>query len=269
MNENLKTADLKGTTFLIDIAKDQLQQADNPRNIIRLCDTHYDAYENVYHFNYNMAAKTIDLTNRSLHHIILPALGTLDPEGMARQYGKSVEEVRSMSDVYIVNSAEALDLRIVKGQQPWLFLRDVPFFVNYHLGRIEPKGYPLEGIYFDDIADLIDPKNPDYYLIPFDPAQRQCKEVDLKEILQVPKGVFPMRFPIPEILDPYGWARDNGWDIMETLRFRPVVMEWHATEVSWRSLGIHQLIKENRARRDGNRRTVPSDKPNHQKRKPR
>jgi hypothetical protein len=272
MANKLLTYLLHNAPFYVDVAHDQLIQVANPKNIIALRDAIYDPDMN--HYRIGLKVERMEQTavgDRGTIEVIIPALGSLDPDRMAKMYHKSPKTVVEMKDWQIVNDAEALQERIQQGKQPVLILEDTTFYVHLRADRLEKHGEPWKTISFEDIEQWLDEETGNFYTIPYHPEKAEFVDLDLSECLEVPKDLRLLRFPSKEGLDPFGYCRETGFELEETLRWHPLVMERVAERVDWEVLGLQEIIDDNRqeqkARQERTRRTITDDKVGGQKRR--
>ncbi|WP_126247993.1 hypothetical protein [Chitinophaga rhizosphaerae] len=232
-----------GVDCILDVTRDLLFEKANPDNQIMLKDTFYDPIKNNY-IIFRIGLKLSTRLGRD-PDFVLPSLSSLDPAGMAKTYGKSLEDVKRLSDVLIVNSAQAINERISLGRQPSLMIHGHRFFVNYHMGQLEPEGKPLSGFPFEVLKNFWCRGPEPHYIIPYKPATLEFVPLDFDTLTKIPNGVHLVKFPTVDILDPYGFARDMEFDVMEVIRFCPIVMQRNAEAVSWQDIALPNLDVEN------------------------
>lgn len=96
MKRQLPTVLIEGTTFYVDVLKDELREKSDPLN--RIPFSVFDQEGNGYTFLYDTTRKNIPENRKALKHmephfkwVTLPALMELDPEGIAIRYNIPLE----------------------------------------------------------------------------------------------------------------------------------------------------------------------------------
>lgn len=91
MKRQLPVVDIEGTSFMVDVIRDELWQQDNPSNTIPF--TVFDQEGDGYTFLYDTLIKNVPRNRSRLKQmephfkwVTLPALMELDPEGIAIKY---------------------------------------------------------------------------------------------------------------------------------------------------------------------------------------
>ena len=83
------------------------------------------------------------------------------------------------------------------------------------------------------------------------------KETNPLLITEIPKDWILIEIPHPWYLDPYGYAREHGFDIEQHLKEMPIQQHLKARALSWEETGIPALIKENKKRLKQEERNRP------------
>lgn len=121
--------EIEGTKFLFDIDRIALIEKDNPQNHIyfdgmRDHDTHYSFEYSTVSKNYPFVrtASTLDeLFDGILEpptvpdapiHVEIPRIGDIDPDGMCRKYGCTLQDIEHKSDFEIMVNQEAYNKRM-------------------------------------------------------------------------------------------------------------------------------------------------------------
>ena len=112
MARQIPIVDVAGTSFYVDVLREELRQTDDPGN--RISFNVFDQEGNGYTFLYDKSRKNVPLDIASItkleypyQWITLPALMELDPEGIALKYdiplsvlcpGKYMEQTSNLED---------------------------------------------------------------------------------------------------------------------------------------------------------------------------
>lgn len=221
---------VEGTVFIVDINTFQYVDKQNPENIISLNMLEEDSRG--YRFEYKG------------REILLPEFVILDPEGMARKYHVSIEEVKKHDDFHFMVDQEAYHLRM-KGQLPTIDIAGHTFTVDIRMNMLRPAtDFGSKGINFDDIDHYYSEEN-DKYIIPYDPIKREFRELDYDKLLAIPKDLIAIELPYHTKLDPIGCNREGGWDLNSDLKWIGVKSHFEAKVVPWEQTFIMDVIKEN------------------------
>ncbi len=234
---------IAGTEFLVDVAKDELREKDNPDNKIAFDQM---AYNNThYHFRYDPVLKNIPQSFDALYEIIqVPNLTELDPAGLGQKYGKTEAEIVGKTDFDIMVDHEQLALRM-KGQLPVIDIAGHPFYVDIRIGMLRPKDdFSTMGIQFRKIDEYYD-EHKNHYRIPYDPKTHSIKELDYDHIKAIPKGIILVEIPSMATLDPFALATMHGINRNQVLRNIPLQMNQKAREIPWDETPIKQIIAKN------------------------
>jgi hypothetical protein len=240
----LPTHAIWGTTFIVDVQKDQLREQGNPDNTIGFNEMGYS--KEGYRFHYDPILKNLPESFSAEYEVIsIPNLTELDPVGMAMKYGKTETEIAGKTDVEAMVDQQQLALRDEHGQLPVFEIMGHPFYVDLVMGSLRPKDdFTTTGIRFEEIEDyFIEPTN--HYLIPYNPLTHSLEELDLENIKAVPKGIVFIEIPLPQPLDPVAYARIHGFESDQILRETPLQMKMKAVEVPWYNTPIQRIIASN------------------------
>lgn len=153
-------------------------------------------------------------------------------------------------------SQEELLKERMQGKLPIIDIAGHPFYVDMRMQTLRPHDdFSTLGIPFSAFDDF---EGPDGFAwIPYDSQKHQLKVVSLERITEIPTDWVIIEIAQPWKLDPYGYARDNGFDIKETLKEDPIQENLKARIVSWEEAGIPDLIKENKAKQQPERKRPP------------
>lgn len=117
MEKILPTIEIEGTTFIIDVVKEQLVEKSNPHNIMSIRNMFYAG--EVYQFDYDVNTKNLAgiesafdfKENDTIKKITIPNLTQLDPLRMAQRYNTTVENIKEKTDFELtISTGSLLDL---------------------------------------------------------------------------------------------------------------------------------------------------------------
>lgn len=243
---------IEGTRFVADINTFEYRDKSNPENTIQLKEMR-DNEEGGY---------TIIYKNKEL---LLPEFVDLDPEGMAKKYHVSVDEVRKHDDFHFMVDQQAFEIRM-QGQLPTLEIEGHIFTVDIRMNMLRSAtDLSSKGIRFDEI-DHYYSEEKDAYLIPYDPIKKEFRELDYPNLFSIPKDLIAVEFPFQTKLDPIGWNRAGGWDLKEDLKWLGVKSHFEAKTIPWEQTYIIDIIKDNLEKLQKKQNNQQKDKPdNHSK----
>ncbi|MBO9676376.1 MAG: hypothetical protein J7577_23240 [Sphingobacteriaceae bacterium] len=248
MERELPTINIEGAEFLVDVAKMELREKDNPENTISVFEMwdRNDGTGYVVEF-----VKTEKVSNGVLRGKTvtakIPEMITLDPEGMSQKYGVPLELFATKTDFDIMVDQTSLKQRL-SGLLPVVDIVGHPFYVDIRMGMLRPKDdFMSQGIRFSEIENYYDDQK-DMYWIPYNPKTHEFQEIDWETITEIPKDIIPVSFPHETILDPIGYNRIHGFDELSNLKETNVKSHFKAVQIPWKETGLLEMIKENKAK---------------------
>ncbi|QIH34502.1 hypothetical protein [Sphingobacterium sp. DR205] len=222
------------TTFLVDIQKFELRDKHDPTNVIPLSEM--CECDSAYKFKYNRKEFEI------------PEFVSLDPEGMAKKYNVSIQEVQAHDDFHFMVDQEAYNLRM-NGKLPTIDLDGHTFTVDMRMNMLRSASdFHSKGINFDDI-DHYYSEERDAYIIPYDPKKREFRELDYDNLFNIPTDLIAVEFPFQTKLDPIGWNREGGYNLKDDLKWIGVKSHFIAKVIPWEQTYIVDIINDNKEER--------------------
>lgn len=248
-NSELPIVDLKGTDFYVDVTRFQLMEKWNSSNVIPF--EKIQDYGDYYIIDYNKAIKNVrEFPDSRDIEIPMKQFVEIDPEGMARKYNISVEEVKCKTDFDFMVDQKEYDLRVNQGRLPTIDIAGHLFYVDMRMNKLRPKDdFLSKGISFSEIDDHYSEERK-AYLIPYDPKKHEFRALDYENITSIPTDLIAVAFPFQKILDPVGWNRQNGWYIKDDLKHIGVKGQFTAKEIDWNHTYIVDIIKDNLERNE-------------------
>jgi len=261
METNLPVFKWENFEFIIDVQNNNIWEKSDPKNTYLLWQMN-DLGNKGYAFEHYDQA-----TGRTIV-VDLPPLVKLDPEGMARKYNKSQEEIKTSSDFEIMVDQDLLKKRISSGQLPTITIDDHIFYADARIDLLRPKDdFSTMGIRFDELDDyyLVETNS---YAFPYNPRTHEIGKLDYDNITEYPKDLLFVEIPDVKVLDPVGWNRRHGWPETDDLKWVGLKLEFEAKVVPWKATGIDELIAENRLKKPIKEAAKPQKKASKNKRGP-
>jgi hypothetical protein len=245
MERELPTITIEGTAFLVDVANSALREKGRETNIIRFDDMRHS--DNQYSFDYDLKEKNIPSlwSHNKTSVVSIPEQVVLDPDGLARKYKLSLEEVKGKTDFEIMVDPVAYDLRVNRGILPTIEIAGHLFYVDLQMDKLRPKDdFLSRGIVFSDIENYYD-EDKRRYTIPYNPKTHEFQEPDYRTIRELPKDLIAVRFSSERLLDRIGWNRKYGFEITHGLAKNGLKLQFEARQVAWKKTFLVDLIKSN------------------------
>lgn len=156
---------------------------------------------------------------------------------------------------------EAYDLRVNKGMLPTIDIEEHPFYVDIRMDKLRPKDdFLSNGIVFSDIENYFNDAT-DTYLIPYNPQKKEVGEIDYETITEIPKGLVVIEIPSEFKLDPIGWNRLHGYDLLDDIQKGSLEMNFTAKQCQWEDIYVPQKIKENLEQMEQSKQDKKKDMP--------
>ncbi|MBX3253344.1 MAG: hypothetical protein KF862_04305 [Chitinophagaceae bacterium] len=144
-----------------------------------------------------------------------------------------------------VKTQEELLTERKSGKQPVIDIANHPFYVDMHRETLRPhddfwsKGIPFSAFDAFKISD-------DLSWIPYDPKKHEPVDINPSTLTEIPTDWIIVEIPHPRKLDPYGYARENDFDIDEYVKDHPIQADIKARVVAWSETNIPDVVERNR-----------------------
>ncbi|MDR2270426.1 MAG: hypothetical protein LBF27_05910 [Sphingobacterium sp.] len=248
----------QGIEFIVDIDKLEFREKANQNNRYGF-EVLEDRGEEGYQFEHYNEAKDETLW------ITTPQFVTLDPEGMAEKYKKSIEEVYLLTDFELMVDQELLTKRLKDGQLPTIELAGHIFYADARIDLLRPKDdFSKRGMRFDELENYYYVESNSYCIV-YNPNTHDIGQLDYENITDIPKDLLFVEIPDVKVLDPVGWNRRNGFPETDDLKRIGLKLEFAAKIIPWKETGIDELIAKNRLK-NPIMKAVAEKKPGSQKR---
>lgn len=239
---------LEGASFLVNVVGFELIEKENPLGKLSFWDMRY--HDNQYHFIYNKRFRSVSTGSGDPVDEIpvsIPAMVTLDPEGLAAKYNLRQADLDGKTDYEIMTDKQALIDRL-NGRLTTVDIAGHIFYVDFPMGMLRPKDdFLSNGIRFDDIDEHFNELSGKYE-VPYNKRTHAFVELDYDNIIEVPRDVILIAFPGPEAMDPVGYARKHGWDKEFILEEHPQQAHFTADVLTGKDFWLDERIRENRQR---------------------
>lgn len=240
MERVLPEIEIEGTKHLFDIEQLALIEKDRPEKKLffeqmKDCGTHYE-------FVYNLNSKRLDrertlrgidayITGKhSFAKVQVPRMGEIDPIGMSKKYGCTLDDIRQKSDFEIIVDQEKFQKRL-NGEPVSIDIAGKIYDVDISNNILRPQDGIGNEISFDKLhkTALYDNEHHSYLVI----YNRVKGEVEQSDLFSKPQDYAIVEIPQQQFLDPIGFNIENGYDPKDGL----IVEEWQflnkATFVPW------------------------------------
>ncbi len=225
-----KEITLEDTVFIVDIDKLELRQKDNPANLRSYLEM--SRRKDDFLMEMNVVTKSISRENafieddQDIKGICVPQMKDIDPEGVARKYNKTIDQVKASTDFELWLEANAVSERLNVGRLPMMEIKGDLYYVDMRMGIIRPRnnfisyGIPIE-------FDYPDRRSVSFYLN----TKTQEQHIPDYSATVFPKNVIQVSVPGAKYLDPVGYARELGMDANAFLNQVPLVM-YHRPKIT-------------------------------------
>ena len=251
MKRELPTHLIEGTAFIVDVSSEVLTQEDDASNKLFFHDlkdmgTHYS-------FRYDRLGKNMPNTfiseGKDIVEVSIPQMVALDPVGMAKKYGRSIEETEGKRDLDFMINRVDLETRL-RGALPIIEITGHDFVVDVRLGEIRPWIYPdgpvISGIPIRlNAMDVSDDGEKLFFL--FDSQTKEQIFFD-PDATALPENAKVIEIPNEVHLDPIATARLYDLEDTSLLREYPLQMRMKAREIPLSETGLPRIIEKNRAK---------------------
>ena len=246
--------EIEGTTFQFDIDKIALIEKNNPNNEIYF--TYMRDEETHYSFNYSAASKnysfirsapTLDDLFDEIERqqespepaipIKIPRIGVMDPEGMCRKYGCTLQDLEQKSDFEIMVNQDAYNRRL-NGEPVTIDLAGKTYEIDVKNNSLRPQDGKGEEILLNDYYyDYYDEDEEVYHLF-YNISEKRVSDIlsdgtsrrtDDRVILEVPNLT---------LVDPIGRNMQYGYNVKMGLLYDNLKMHHKAKPVPWDVYGI-------------------------------
>jgi len=144
MRRELPIVSLDGVEFIVDVKKLELREKADPKNVV--------SFENMSEAGDGYYFECKPKGRNDYPDFKMPQWVFLDPVGMAKKYGFTLEELAGKSDFEVMVDQKALELRINTGRLPTIKIAGHTFYVDARLDKLRPKDEFLsKGIVFSEI----------------------------------------------------------------------------------------------------------------------
>lgn len=236
---------IEGTSFYVDLAKDEIREIANPQNRIPFSEMAYTG--SGYTFSYDRTTRNLPSLfdgNGDIVSVTLPQKVVLNPEGMAEKYGIGVDDVRKKTDLDFVVDKELVAKREM-GVLPTIYIAGYDFTIDLRLNELRPVTDPAYAIHLDDPRIGFDDGSNKYQAL-FHITSHHLADIDPATITELPRGVVLVEIPSDKELDPIGWARKYDCEKLDTLIHCPIRKDLAANVIPLSKTALPALIAKNR-----------------------
>lgn len=227
--------------FRVDVRQLLLSDLHKPENIIKLDDLHFTEGKYVAYLDGD--GKLASVTGKLGTEFQLPQMVVLDPEGMAEVHGKTIEEIRRLTDFDLLVDKDIFSERI-GGRKPILEVMGTTFSVDSLEGTLTSETSQI--LLFELDIYIKD----DYYEFPYNTESKTLADLDFETITAIPENTVWVRIPLDYQLDPVGWAQLIGSDPKDACVNHMPKREMSAECIPWKNTKIYEIMERNRKQND-------------------
>jgi hypothetical protein len=234
---------IEGTSFEVDVARQQLRQTNDVNNVISFT---RDMQDNgtYYELQYELDRHCVqgqESDQSRIRTIRIPQMTELDPEGMAAAYGKPLTAILGKCDYDVIVNAELVDRRHL-GLLPVIGIGEQTYIVDLRLKELRHLTDPHRSI---SLTHLDLSAEGDQYLFFYDLGKHAQIELDPK-LTEFPEQVVLVKIPNEVGLDPVATAAAYGIDERQLLRRFPLSAKLEAQLVPLAETNVPAMISRNR-----------------------
>ncbi|RKT01795.1 hypothetical protein [Chryseobacterium defluvii] len=231
--------------FTVDGEKLELREVGDPETVIPFKNMHENESGYSFYYNKDLIKEDNCIFATVFTEFEIPDFVQIDPVGIAKRYGLTIDEVKGKTDFDIMVDQKAFDLRINKGMLPTINIAGHTFYVDLRMKMLRPKDdFLSNGIHFEEIDDYFSEER-NAYLIPYNPKTHEFQEFDWEKCTAFPKDIIAIEFPFQKYLDPIGWNRLGGWNPKDELKHIGLKSHHQAKVIPWEQTELKDIIKEN------------------------
>ncbi|MEN0057074.1 MAG: hypothetical protein AAGC65_25570, partial [Mucilaginibacter sp.] len=197
------------TSFAVDIDKQVLRQTDHPKNEISFINQMSDMGDH-YLLAWDARIKNAGTEPDHTEPVIIPPLIALDPEGMAKKYGLTVEQLKGKTDFEVIVDPYALEARRA-GILPTIDIAGEKFIVDLRLLELRHAEYFFPVLSLKSFELTNDGWNYEAF---YEPIMKQVVDLD-PGLTEFPDGIIRVKIPNEIGLDPVATAQSYGMDERE------------------------------------------------------
>lgn len=254
MEKVLPEIEIEGTTFQFDINRIVLIEKNNPHNEIyfdhmRDEHTHYSFEYSAIRKNYyyreeqsppdlllNNPSGQLQTTNLAIIPVRIPRIGTIDPEGMCRKYGCSLQDIEQKSDFEVMVNQDFYNKRI-NGEPVTIDLAGKVYEIDVKNNSLCPQNGVGENIFLHKYHDYYDEYEQVYHLF-YNVSENRVTDVIRDGSMGRMEDRVILEVPHLYILDPIGANQELGCNLQKGLMYRDIQMSHIAKPVPWQLYGI-------------------------------
>lgn len=256
MERKLPEIEIKGTAFQFDIDRLVLIEKGNPNNEIyfnfmRDEGTHYSFEYNPASKNYSFIkteSEVFDLfdginTPETAISLTIPRIGEIDPDGMCRKYGCTLQDIEQKSDFEIMVNQDVYNKRL-NGEPVTIDLAGNIYEVDVKNNALRPQDDTKDVIYLNKYHyDLYYEEEQVYHLF-FNISENRVADVMQDGSRDRTEDRIILEVPNLYNLDPIGGNVEFGYNLKTNLMFYEPKMHHTTEQVPWGFYGIKLADKK-------------------------
>lgn len=259
MKRELQEIEIEGTVFQFDIDRIALIEKKNPSNYItfehmRDQGTHYSfeysaVHKTYYHRNaqsfpgllQNLQSDTPGVANPAIT-VEIPRIGIIDPEGMYRKYGCSLQDIEQKSDFEIMVNQDVYNKRL-NGELVTIDLAGKLYEVDTKSNSLHPQDGTGEEIFLNDFYYEYYNEDAQVYRLFYDIIENKVVDALREGSEDRTEDRIILEVPHLYTLDPIGANREYGYGPEHGLINKELAMKHFAKNIPWEKTFLADSIK--------------------------
>jgi hypothetical protein len=246
MNYGLPIYKIDGTKFIVDLRNNRLCKLGSSDQELFFRDMIYRDSGYLCKVERNWIGKYNGHNEFGQLYIEVPHKAILDPKTMARLTDRQLREIKGKTDFeLVVNQNDYHERR--KSVLPRVDINGKVYRFDGETGLFSAKGSALPAL---DAQRFVLHKFEPTMSAYFDTKDNCLVDLDFRNLTQMPADVIRITLPIPFVIDGYGAAKRNGFEVKDTLMRYPTQTFFIAKIIPLEETAVGELFRKAGRSRD-------------------